>query len=271
MRLVLVVLSFVLNACSFVRPTMSPIAVHFHSHSGGGEAMELAHLNTPRARECLIVLLPGIGDGRDSFRANGFVEEAEGHGCDLALVDATFNYYLAQDAAHRVAADVLFEARRQGYRSIWLAGISLGGYGAVLTAGAYPELVDGVILIAPMLGLPPRLDGVVDEVVAAGGLCSWRGEVTAYRHDFQEPALVWAWLREQLHSPDRHSLMLAYGLDDSHAPRHSVLADAMQEHAVVTAGGGHDWSTWRQLWRDVLQRRPWTAPRDVGSSCEIPS
>lgn len=259
--------SLFLCACSYMRPVRAPIAADFHQESGE-ERDALLQLSSPRSRECLIVFLPGIGDRHEDFRSNGFVEDAEGNGCDLALVDATFEYYLAQQAVRRIGEDVLAEAHRYGYRSIWLVGISLGGYGAVLTARAYPELVDGVVLIAPMLGLPPRADSVIDDVIAAGGLHAWQGGAErTYRHHFQQPELVWSWLREHAFDDfDARPLILAYGTEDSHSTHHAVLADALPQSAVVRSPGAHDWPTWRRLWRDVVARRPWEATSRASSS-----
>lgn len=257
-----VLMALLSSGCAFFRPTQATIDVDFHA-SSGDSAEFISDLSSPRSRECLLVLLPGIGDRGESFRSNGFVEDARDQGCDFALVDATFEYYLAQEAVPRVATDVLYEARRYGYQKIWLVGISLGGYGAVLTARAHPELVDGVVLIAPMLGLPPRVDTVVEEVVAAGGLHQWDNvTLSDYRHDFQEPRLVWTWLREHAVEPrvDR-PLVLGFGAADRFAPRHEVLADALPSTSVFRTEGGHDWDTWRRLWQGIIAERPWERER----------
>lgn len=254
----LVVVSLLTSGCAFFRPTQARVDVDFHASSGDSAEL-ISALASPRSRECLLVLLPGIGDRGDSFRHNGFVEDARDQGCDFALVDVTFEYYLAQQAVIRVATDVLHEARRYGYRNIWLVGISLGGYGAILTARAHPELVDGVVLIAPMLGLPPRVDGVVEEVIAAGGLHHWDDAILRnYRHDFQEPRLVWTWLREHtLVARAERPLVLGFGSADRFAPRHQVLADALPRDSVFRTEGGHDWATWRTLWQGIIAERPW--------------
>ena len=212
---------------------------------------------------CLLVLLPGIGDSDSAFEEHGFVEEARQADleCDLALVDAHFTYYLTQSVVERVSTDVLHEARRRGYRSVWLVGISLGGYGAMLTANAHPELVDGVVLLAPMVGVPPREDGLVREVIAAGGLHLWPGvedNAPAPRHHFREPRIVWDWLRDTTLDPARTGrVVLGFGTEDHRADRYEIIAQALPAGTVMRAAGTHDWQTWRRLWRQLLERQPW--------------
>lgn len=230
------------------------------SQGGSSLAASLSpRAERPSERDCLLVLLPGIGDSAESFQQNEFVSEAHARApeCDLILVDAHLVYYLEGSVETRLAVDVLSDGLRYGYRSVWLVGISLGGYGAVMTARAHPELVDGVVLIAPMLGMPPREDDAAAEIEAAGGLLAWDGEVNSDpRHHFSEPRLVWEWLRDSArgsHAPT----VLAYGREDRLAPRHLLLADAISPDRVFSTAGDHDWATWRQLWTKVLDSRPW--------------
>jgi len=213
----------------------------------------------PSERECLLVLLPGIGDPARSFAERGFVAEARRRapGCDLVLADARMPHYINSTVSSRLAVDVLAEAHRWGYRKIWLVGISLGGYGAILTAREHPDLVDGVVLIAPMLGMPPNEDEAAEEIEEAGGLLAWTPHAEENpRHHFSEPRLVWQWLRTSADG-DAHPTVLAYGTDDHLAARHQLLANALDANRVFTTAGRHDWDTWRELWGQVLDARPW--------------
>lgn len=222
-------------------------------------ASTLVPTRRPSERECLLVLLPGVGDQARSFADRGFVADARRRApnCDLVLVDARLPHYISQTVSSRLAVDVLAEAHRWGYEKIWLVGISLGGYGAVLTAREHPELVDGVVLIAPMLGMPPREAGAAREIEEAGGLLAWTPHADETpRHDLAEPRLVWQWLRTSVEG-DANPTVLAYGTDDHLAPRHRLLADALDADQVFTIDGQHDWPTWRRLWTKVLDARPW--------------
>ncbi|HJL19392.1 MAG TPA: alpha/beta fold hydrolase [Sandaracinaceae bacterium LLY-WYZ-13_1] len=260
----------VLGGCHYLGPGDAPIHARVAPAGSPVPTVEL-HEAAPGS-DCLLVLLPGIGDGADRFAEVGFLQDAARAraGCDVALADARFSHYVAQQVEERLG-EVLRDARRRGYRSIWLVGVSLGGYGAVLTARAHPSLVDGLVLLAPMLGVPPREADVVREVRAAGGLRAWpgvRGAIPPPRHHFREPRLVWDWLHDAVVDPRRaERVVLAYGEGDRLADRHGLLADALPDHRVFRRAGAHDWGTWRALWRRVLRAKPWTldAPSAPGA------
>jgi len=237
-----------LGGCHYLGVVREPI----------GARARIAEAGPPR--DCLMVLLPGIGDRATELERRGLLEHAPA-GCDVTVVDAHFTYYLTQQVTERVAQDVLARARGDGYREIWLVGFSLGGYGAMLVAREHPELVDGVVLLAPLLGVPPRARDAAGEVVAAGGLHRWRGldeDAPAPLHHFREPRIVWDWLRDGTIAPVGPPVVLAYGTDDPRAPHYEVVADALPSTRVFRAEGGHDWATWRALWARVLRDGPWS-------------
>ncbi|MEM9189236.1 MAG: alpha/beta hydrolase [Myxococcota bacterium] len=216
----------------------------------------------PSERTCALVMLPGVGDRAASFVEHGFIDELQSHAseCDAVMVDADITYYLDQSLVQKLTRDVLTEVHRQGYRSVWLVGISLGGYGALLTARSQHDLIDGVVLIAPLLGAPA--DRATNEISAAGGLHAWPGLPVDHpepRHHFRDPRLVWNWLRSATLS-ESHPVVVAYGTEDSMARHHDVLAAALPEGRVIRRSGSHDWETWRALWSDVLDAPPWVEP-----------
>ncbi|MFK7985102.1 MAG: alpha/beta hydrolase [Sandaracinaceae bacterium] len=269
-RFVCCVLGVWASGCGLIQPVSdrAPIGATYHASSGGEADW------APGTSSCLLVFLPGIGDRAESFDREGFVEEAQRAdvGCDLALVDAHFTYYLYQNVVRRVANDVLVDARAR-YDNIWLVGISIGGYGAMLTARAHPELVDGVILLAPMIGVPPREDNATEEVLAAGGLRAWpgvEGEIPRPRHLLREPRIVWDWLHDTVVNPGaRGRLVLGYGTEDRRVPSYALLGDALPRDAVYRTSGAHDWPTWRALWAQMVRTRPW-APQTTGAAKRAP-
>jgi pimeloyl-ACP methyl ester carboxylesterase len=77
-------------------------------------------------------------------------------------------------------------ARSAGYREIWIAGISMGGLGALSYAVKYPGHLDRVLLLAPYLG-----------------------EAHASDPHFRE---LWRWIVHDEGAPERFSrLCLGYG------------------------------------------------------------
>jgi pimeloyl-ACP methyl ester carboxylesterase len=187
----------------------------------------------------LIVLLPGIHDRAESFEYHGFVESARnGLEADIAAVDATFGYYLHGNFIERLHTDVIVPARQHGYRDIWLVGVSLGGFGSLLYAKAYPEHIRGVFLIAPFLGNGP--DNGVD---TAEWLAARNGEDG-----------FWEWLRHHTsEGAQRPEIILVYGADDRFAPVNRQLAELLPSENVDYLPGGHDWETWRVLWERAIE------------------
>jgi len=198
-----------------------------------------------RARE-LIVFLPGIDDVVDDFEFNGFIAEVRKRdvAADLLVTDLHFGYYLRLTAIERLHADVIALAKAR-YERIWLVGISLGGLGSVLYAMEHPKSVCGLILFAPYPGDPLLLD----EIESAGGLRNWQpGEVR--EGDYQRR--MWQWLQD--YAFDRHTpkIYLGYGQSDAFARGNRMLAQVLPNDHVFVVPGGHNWATWKKLWRELL-------------------
>lgn len=208
-----------------------------HEYAGDGSGQDL------------IICLPGIGDVGLDFEAHGFVEAAKRGvpGSDLLAVDAHLGYYLRGEFHERLTQDVI-EPGRRGYQRLWLAGISLGGFGALSYAERHLGQIDGLILFAPYLGEPT----LVGEIARAGGLAHWEpGEVAPGDHGRR----VWRWLKqERASAPPRLPIYLGYGARDKFAPAHRLLAKVLSPEQVFMMPGGHDWLTWKQLWLEMLRR-----------------
>ncbi len=216
-------------------------------------AIPLTSVNYPRRADerarCLMVFLPGAGDVGRAFEAEGFVQLVRDSGLsvDLVAADATFAYYGKKAAFDRIRLDVVQPARAKGYAQTWVAGISMGGMGALLFARKEPELVDGVVAFAPYLG---DLD-LQREIEASGGLVWWSPPAGAL-HNYQRD--LWRWLKELSDgSRRRPSLYLAYGEQDGMSPAHRALEQALPQNRVFHAPGGHEWPVWRALFARFLK------------------
>ncbi len=206
------------------------------------------------AAHTLLVLLPGRGMTLRELERHGFVAEvqAQGLAVDVVRADAHLGYYKNRSILERLRADVIAPAQAAGYRSIWLAGISLGGLGALLYADAHPEDVAGLLLLAPYLGD----DRTAQSVVAAGGLMRWQPPAGPPPDGDAEISIA-AWRSAQglLRGAAEGSatpMSLGYGLSDRFAATHRVLAQALPPDRVFTAPGGHDWDPWFGLWQRML-------------------
>jgi pimeloyl-ACP methyl ester carboxylesterase len=194
------------------------------------------------AHDTLMIFLPGRGDRAQDFEDHGWMASVAD--ADLLAADAHLGYYRPFTLVDRLHQDVIAPARTRGYQRIVLVGISMGGTTALIYADAHPDMVDGLILIAPFLGDAE----LAREIDATGGLRAWSGDAES-----GEPYQLdsWRWLRQQIETDG--DLILAYGSEDRFAATLAVLADALPASQVLVVEGGHDWGTWTQLWR-TLQR-----------------
>lgn len=212
----------------------------------------------PQARaSCLLVMMPGMLDLPDDYLRHGFVDDAASASrrCDVVMLDAHFGYYQDGTLRRQVAGDVLVVADQRGYEDVWLVGISMGGMGALLVAQEHPELVDGVVLLAPFLGD----EALVTSIERAGGLEAWEAPEDADRYDDEEyDEALWGWLQGYARHPDQMPpLYVGVGTEDRLRPGIALLAAHLPETHHGRVEGGHDWATWRQLWRRLLRSPPW--------------
>ena len=202
----------------------------------------------------LLVMLPGSYSLPEEFQSEGYVQIARAQhlAADLILVDAHLGYYRNRSVVDRLDQDVIAPARAQGYRRIWLVGISIGAVGAMLYADAHPGAVDGVVLIAPYLGTALT----AKEIRIAGGLARWPAPEA--RPDDLD-TLLWRWLQAQTGAaatPGKLPLYLGYGDSDRFRYNDDVLRAALPASQVFTAPGGHDWPAWRPIWADIARALP---------------
>jgi pimeloyl-ACP methyl ester carboxylesterase len=200
------------------------------------------------ANRCLVVLLPGIGDGKDDFRRQGFVRAFQNHGspCDLIALDSHFGYFANGSIVERIHEDVIAPARSRGVERIWLAGISLGGLGAALYARDRPGEVDGLVMLSPYLGD----DAILDEIEKAGGPRVWHPASAPEERDLRG---LWVWLQGYgTPGTERPPLLLGFGDSDRLARGHRMLASLLPPERVLHTYGGHTWHAWRRLWSQVL-------------------
>jgi pimeloyl-ACP methyl ester carboxylesterase len=198
--------------------------------------------------KCLLVLLPGIADRAWTFREQGFIEALRERGVsvDVVAADETLGYYLRGVDASRLEHDVVRPALGRRYEQVWMAGVSLGGFGTLHYASTFPTRLDGVLLLSPHLGEETVLQGIRD----AGGLGAW----TPPEHgNYTEQA--WTWLRDVTHARrDAPELYLGYAEFDPIVADASLLARELPADHVWHVDGGHSWSSWKRLWREFLDR-----------------
>lgn len=204
---------------------------------------------TGRRAAARIVLLPGAFTTAGDFATAGFADAVRVRDLDIDVVISDLELKSVTDRSMlaRLREGPLRAARAAGYGHVWLAGVSLGAFVALVMAEQFPGEVDGLCLIAPYLGT--RI--VSGEIARAGGLERWR-PMTGAGDD--EERRVWALLRDR--SPRRPPIHLGYGRDDRFADSQALLAAVLPPGSVDVIDGTHDWPTWRTLWDRFLDRWP---------------
>ena len=205
--------------------------------------------------DTLLVLLPGAFDTPEDFVHEGFIKAVRQRhiAADVQLLDAHTEYYTERIIIQRLLGDVVGPARDKGYKTIWLAGISLGGYGSLAFAREHGEMIDGVFVMAAFLG---RRD-IPAAIAKAGGLAAWDPDTATQDEQDRE---LWRWLKGYVAAPSggpaRPPLYVGYGTSDRFAASNQVLAKVLPPERVLTTEGGHEWAPWLALWSDFLDRAP---------------
>ncbi len=221
------------------------------------EGIELVFHPSLRAATAptLLILLPGLNIRAEDFLTQGFVAALhEGaDAVDLVIAEPDLDFYLDGSIARRLR-QVIAAQDSQRYCQIWLGGISLGCFGALLATSESADAIDGLVLLSPFLGAP----GLIAEVERAGGLSTWQPGAIA---DNDGERRVLAWLKSYIRAERQGPLMhLGYGHSDRFAAGSRLLGAGLPLGHVHVTAGGHDWPTWAKLWRQILNARPFSPP-----------
>ena len=209
--------------------------------------VEVLSSDLPAREKVLVVLLPGARSVAGDFAKYGFgeaAEEALSGRADVIAVDLHRGYYEARSAARLLHHEVVAPAKSRGYREVWLAGVSMGGFGSVMYDLRYPGAADRLILMAAFLGEEEAI-----EEIKTAGLAAWDPGKTIPREDFSRR--FWNGVKESK-GLNEGRVFLGYGDKDRFAGDNSIFADALGLEARVVPGG-HTWKPWKKLWPLLLQ------------------
>src|SRR5216110_736257 len=231
----LLLLSSLHGGCAWMYPTAVPMRTEAHPASPVGRA------------PILLVLLPGRGDTAADWAAHGFVDDIRAGGApvDVIAADAHFGYYARETIVDRVWTDIVEPARRQGYQHIWLAGISMGGIGAIINARAHGDAYERLILLAPYAG--PK--DLLQQIDSAGGPAAWTP--TDPNDPYQK---LWIWLKQYADprlAARLPEITLGFGSHDKLERGLRVLARLVPAPRIHEVDGKHDWVTWRKIWQPL--------------------
>lgn len=195
-----------------------------------------------RVSRTRVILIPGAYQGAADLIEAGFalaVREAQ-LAVDLQLVELELKHLTDRSMLSELAAQLVPQARAAGCSQLWLAGISLGGFLALLYAERYPAGCDGLLLLAPYLGNRMILTDMEQHLDAR----------ESESPELAEERRIWRFIRERPRgSPP---LRLGFGSGDRFAAAHRLMARSLPQSAVDEVPGAHEWPVWLQLWRNFL-------------------
>jgi pimeloyl-ACP methyl ester carboxylesterase len=193
-----------------------------------------------------VLLLPPAYADPDDFLRAGFERAVRKRGLALDLVFAPLE--LAHVTDRSIIArlhEAVLQPARQARCSLWLGGVSLGGFVALRCAEQYSQQLAGLCLFAPYLGSYI----MTGEIERARGAHAWEpGEPS----EDDDERRVWRFIKTRA---ARFPIHLGMAHADRFADRHAVLAAALPAGDVDRVDGGHDWPTWRRLWDNFLDAR----------------
>ena len=207
-----------------------------------------------------MVWLPGAFHSPEDFLAAGFDAQVRVRGLplDLEFVDVEPRHLGDRSPLEQLQRDIVAPARALGCRSVWLAGISLGGFIVLDYAATHSRDWDGLCLLAPYLG--NRM--LIAEIAGATDLAAWLPDPLA---NFDEERRIWRFIQGRPaegrpaegrpadgENTDSRPIHLGYGRADRFAPAHELMAKSLPPKAVDVVPGGHDWQTWSTLWGRFL-------------------
>jgi pimeloyl-ACP methyl ester carboxylesterase len=206
-----------------------------------------------REPEGALVMLPGVRMRASDMVGAGLPEALaeSGRRLDLFVPEPVYDVTLLEDDL-RCLAEAILPPLRARYRRLWLGGISLGGWMALVHAQRQPDGLEGLCLLAPYPG--SRLSA--NAIARAGGLEAWRPTpAQAADPEFQ----LWLGLREGRPALPAY---VGIGRGDRFAAAMHGLARRLPRATVEEVAGGHDWDAWLPLWRRCLA---WTAVAGEGA------
>jgi pimeloyl-ACP methyl ester carboxylesterase len=192
-----------------------------------------------------MIWLPGAYHGAKDFLEAGFPEAVARRqiSLDMTFVDLELQHLGDRGVLERLRSEIVLPAREMGV-TVWLAGISLGGWIALEFAVSYPNEFDGLCLFAPYLG-----NRMLTGEIAAAGLAAWDpGELAETDSERQ----IWRYIKTRV---DSRPLHLGFGRDDRFSAAQRLLAKELPAGSVDVIEGGHDWRTWGALWENFLDSR----------------
>lgn len=234
--IVLVGLPILLTACQYLHETVIPLKMQKYELS--------------KNKATLLIMIPGIADNEQTFFAEGFIDAIKQHGSEVDVISAHVHlgYLINNTFAERIEQDIILPAREEGYKRIWLVGISLGGFVAANYFQARPGDISGAVLLAPFLGK----ESEIKILKQAGGISAWEPN----NIENESRALkLWSWYKRQAKHNKLNNIYLGYGNEDHLITGIEQFTQLLPHENISVVEGGHNWHSWLDLWQQFLAKK----------------
>lgn len=215
------------------------------------EPLHLLWDKNGKRTENLIIFLPGLYDSQDKFKKELFFKVAREADieADLVAVNISVMHLSKKMLSERINKDVLEHIKNDGYKNIWMVGVSIGGLNSLIYLKNHEENICGVVLLAPYLG-DERL---ARDMKTAGGIKNWVPIAGKMKDAVDEEVeALWLWLANKKHLSN---VYLGYGKQDNLVAGSLTLETLLNKKNVIAIDGGHDWETGRKIWEKQLKSR----------------
>lgn len=217
-------------------------------------------LHAAQRGETLLIMLPPALASIDDFYEQGFVDAVRQRDLpvDLLFAALTAQHVIDKTMVSVLHTEVVQPARSAGYRSIWLAGISMGAFCCLHYAAQHAALLKGLCLLAPY----PGTADVLTEIRAAGGATAWCQQPTSALNE----RTWWQWLgHESVKGDWTTPVYFCTGSGDRFLGGQRLLSDLLPDDRIRVLPGNHQWPTWTALWEDWLDYGPlaWGHPNTL--------
>lgn len=234
------VLVLICTSCSFNLDVNKPV--------------EMIWDKTGKKVDSVIIFLPGLLDTAKIFEEEQFFSTARKAGITADMVAASINirHLIEGMMIERIEKDIFRYLNNEGYKNIWLVGMSLGALNSLLFYQKYAKNICGVVMLAPFIAD----EDLTKELQQAGRIDKWVPKPTENKKVLkQKLQYLWQWLQQQESQNNLNQLYLGYGKEDKYKDSITLLQNILDKKNVIVVEGNHDWVTGRKIWQQQLSLR----------------
>lgn len=202
----------------------------------------------------LIIFLPGLIDNAETFKNEQFFSIARNAGIKADMVSASIHigHLIKDKMIKRLEVDVYNEAKNNGYKNIWLVGVSIGGLNSLLFYQKYMHEICGVVTVSPYVADT----ALREDLQQAGSVKNWKPKPTENMKIFnQKLQSLWVWFQKQYAKNSLTNIYLGYGKQDKYAKEIKLLENILDKNNVTLTNGKHNWVSGQKIWQQQLLTR----------------